>query len=63
MSKFERYNKNEQYIYPHKHCKKCGDMIKEAYTYCPNCYQELKNRESKKGIFNKVKNLFKRNKN
>ena len=54
MSKFERYKKKaEIYIYPHKHCKKCGEMIEEAFSYCSQCYQVLK--EKKKRRFFKRK--------
>jgi predicted nucleic acid-binding Zn ribbon protein len=43
MSKYDRYKKSsEDYIYPHKHCKKCGEMIEEAFTYCPDCYKKMK---------------------
>ncbi|MFX0009889.1 MAG: hypothetical protein ACFE9R_06220 [Candidatus Hermodarchaeota archaeon] len=43
MSKYDRYKKSsEGYIYPHKHCKKCGQMIEEAFTYCPDCYIKMK---------------------
>ncbi|MBD3193667.1 MAG: hypothetical protein GF317_01325 [Candidatus Lokiarchaeota archaeon] len=60
MSKFDRYKKKtESYVYPHKHCKRCGDMIKESFTYCPDCYNELKTKKEKKGFF---KRLFSRNK-
>ncbi|MFX0104019.1 MAG: DUF2116 family Zn-ribbon domain-containing protein [Candidatus Hodarchaeota archaeon] len=56
MSKFERYKKAvEVYIYPHKHCKKCGEMISEAFSYCPKCYEKLKEKKKRK--------LFKRKKN
>ena len=50
MSKFDRYKKQqgEQYIYPHKHCAKCGEMIEESVTYCSNCYEQLKQRKKKK---------------
>ncbi|MFW9894861.1 MAG: DUF2116 family Zn-ribbon domain-containing protein [Candidatus Thorarchaeota archaeon] len=49
MSKFERYKKKaEPYIYPHKHCKECGEMITEAYTYCPECYKKLKEKKRRK---------------
>jgi len=55
LSKFERYKKQaEIYIDPHKHCKKCGEMISEAYTYCPDCYNKLK--EKKKRKFFRKKN-------
>jgi predicted nucleic acid-binding Zn ribbon protein len=54
LSKFERYKKKEEiYIYPHKHCKKCGEMVSEAFTYCPECYKTLK--EKKKRKFFKIK--------
>ena len=53
MSKFERYKKKaETYIYPHKHCKKCGEMVSEAFTYCPECYETLKAKK-KRRIFKK----------
>ncbi len=49
MSKFERYRKQiEEDIYPHKHCKRCGEMIEEAYTYCSDCYDKLKQKKEKK---------------
>lgn len=49
MSKFERYQKRvEEDIYPHKHCKRCGEMIEEAYNYCSNCYEEMKRKKKKK---------------
>ena len=55
MSKFERYKKKtETYIYPHKHCKKCGETIEEALSYCSECYQALKEKKKRK--------LFKRKK-
>ncbi|MFW9772979.1 MAG: DUF2116 family Zn-ribbon domain-containing protein [Candidatus Thorarchaeota archaeon] len=49
MSKFERYKKQaEEYIYPHKHCKKCGQLIEEAYSYCSDCYSKLKEKKKRK---------------
>ena len=46
MSKFERYKKGDkQYIYPHKHCEKCGQMIDEGLTYCPECYEKVKKKK------------------
>jgi predicted nucleic acid-binding Zn ribbon protein len=63
MSKFDRYKKDkEQEIYPHKHCKRCGEMIKESYTYCPKCYEYIKEKEKKKGFRNKIKRFFSRKK-
>ncbi|MHA1438519.1 MAG: hypothetical protein ACTSPD_13170 [Promethearchaeota archaeon] len=51
MSKFDRYKKKtEQYIYPHKHCKRCGQMIDESNTYCPICYQFLRQRKKKRRL-------------
>lgn len=59
MSKFERYKKEkEKEIYPHKHCQRCGAMIKESFTYCPDCYEYIKEKREKKGLKNKIKNLF-----
>ncbi|MFX1596602.1 MAG: hypothetical protein ACFFBK_11125, partial [Promethearchaeota archaeon] len=55
LSKFERYKtKSDIYIYPHKHCKKCGEMISEAFTYCPECYKTLKEKK-KRRFFRKKK--------
>ncbi|MGB5911056.1 MAG: DUF2116 family Zn-ribbon domain-containing protein [Promethearchaeia archaeon] len=49
MSKFERYKKQaEDYIYPHKHCKRCGQLIEEAYNYCSGCYNTLKNKKKRR---------------
>lgn len=60
MSKFERYKKgDEPYIYPHKHCKKCGEMIDEGLTYCPQCYEKIQKKKDKESFW---KRIFKRNK-
>ena len=49
MSKYERYKKQSvEYIYPHKHCKKCEKMIDDGITYCSECYTTLKERKRKK---------------
>ncbi len=49
LSKFERYQKKaETYIYPHKHCKKCNEMISEAFSYCSDCYTALKEKKKRK---------------
>ena len=49
MSKYERYKKQSvEYIYPHKHCKKCDRMIEEGITYCSECYNNLQEKKKKK---------------
>ncbi|MHA1471925.1 MAG: hypothetical protein ACTSQW_02370 [Promethearchaeota archaeon] len=49
MSKYERYKKQSvEYIYPHKHCKKCDKMIEEGFTYCSECYTILQEKKKKK---------------
>jgi len=50
LSKFERYKKkgDSYYVYPHKHCKKCGQMIEESLTYCPECYKIIQEKKKKK---------------
>lgn len=52
LSKFERHKKQgdstTSYVYPHKHCSKCGEMIEESLTYCPQCYLLLKQGKKKK---------------
>jgi len=50
MSKFDRYQKKgvSSYIYPHKHCSKCGEMIDESLTYCSQCYLIVKQRKKRK---------------
>ncbi len=54
MSKFERYKKKvETYIYPHKHCNNCGEMISEAFSYCIECYKKRKKKKKKKIFFKK----------
>jgi len=46
LSKYERYKKkSEEYIYPHKHCKKCGQIIEEGITYCSDCYKKLQEKK------------------
>jgi predicted nucleic acid-binding Zn ribbon protein len=58
LSKFERYKKKvEPYIYPHKHCKKCDEMITEAFTYCPECYNKLKEKKKKRKFFKRKKKV------
>ena len=49
MSKFERYKKGmEAEIYPHKHCKKCGQMIDESVSYCEECYKKMQEKKKKR---------------
>ena len=50
MSKFERYKKKGEsyYVYPHKHCQRCGQMIEESITYCSDCYKKIKEKKEKK---------------
>ena len=49
MSKYERYKKQSvEYVYPHKHCKKCERMIEEGITYCSECYTILQDKKQKK---------------
>lgn len=59
MSKFERYKKKtETYIDPHKHCKKCGEMIAEAFSYCQECYKTLKEKKKRKLFGRKKKKIL-----
>ncbi|MHA1489815.1 MAG: hypothetical protein ACTSRI_09175 [Promethearchaeota archaeon] len=52
MSKFDKYKKKaEPYIYPHKHCQKCGQMINEGFSYCNECYKQIKRKKEKKKRF------------
>ncbi len=55
MSKFDRHKKEggSYYIYPHKHCAKCSQMINESITYCPECYKLIKEKKEKKSKFRK----------
>ena len=57
MSKFERYKKKktETYVYPHKHCQKCGEMIEESLNYCSECYKIIKEKKQKKKRRFKIK--------
>ncbi len=50
MSKFERHTKKGEsyYVYPHKHCQTCGQMIEESLNYCSECYKKLKEKKEKK---------------
>jgi len=49
MSKFERYKrKTDIYIYPHKHCRSCDEMISEAFSYCSECYNKKKEKKKRK---------------
>ncbi|NHJ24361.1 MAG: DUF2116 family Zn-ribbon domain-containing protein [Candidatus Lokiarchaeota archaeon] len=57
MSKYDRYKKSaEGYIFPHKHCKRCGQMIEEAFTYCSDCYKKIKEKKRRRISFFKRKN-------
>lgn len=58
MSKFDRYKKKgeDYYVYPHKHCQACGQMIDESLTYCEDCSKKIQERKEKK----KKRNLFKK---
>jgi len=33
MSKYQKYVPDDNYIYPHKHCK-CGHMMREDQEFC-----------------------------
>ncbi|MBY9010906.1 MAG: hypothetical protein KGD70_00880 [Candidatus Lokiarchaeota archaeon] len=56
MSKFDRHKKvSEEYIYPHKHCKSCDQIIEEGLSYCPDCYQKLQDKKEKKWYKRKKK--------
>jgi predicted nucleic acid-binding Zn ribbon protein len=33
MSKYQKYKQDDDYIYPHKHCR-CGHMMGEDQEYC-----------------------------
>ncbi len=62
MSKFERYKtKVETYIYPHKHCKNCGEMIAEAFSFCTECYKKTKEKKKSKRFKRKKKIQEKKN--
>ena len=53
MSKYERYKKQSvEYVYPHKHCKRCDRMIEEGITYCSECYSILQEKKEKKKWYN-----------
>jgi len=53
LSKYERYKKQSvEYIYPHKHCKRCDGMIEEGITYCSECYSILQEKKEKKKWYN-----------
>ncbi|MFX0009717.1 MAG: DUF2116 family Zn-ribbon domain-containing protein [Candidatus Hermodarchaeota archaeon] len=56
MSKFERHKKKSiEYIFPHKHCKSCNQMIEEGYTYCSDCYKKLQEKKKRKWFKRKKK--------
>ncbi len=49
LSKFDKYKKTtEVYVYPHKHCSKCGQMIEETETYCVECLKKVEEKKQKK---------------
>ncbi|NHJ21448.1 MAG: DUF2116 family Zn-ribbon domain-containing protein [Candidatus Lokiarchaeota archaeon] len=56
MSKFERHKKKSiDYIFPHKHCKSCNQMIEEGLTYCSDCYKKLQEKKKRKWFKRKKK--------
>ncbi|MFO8019337.1 MAG: hypothetical protein R6U96_11930 [Promethearchaeia archaeon] len=52
-----RKKKEEPYIYPHKHCAKCGKMMDETQgKWCKECYEKIKKKEKEeKSFFQKLK--------
>ncbi len=64
LSKFEKYKKKTELIYPHKHCLKCNKMISETIEYCDKCFQKIqqekKEKEMKGSIFKRFKNKIKK---
>ena len=51
MSKFDRHKKKaERYVYPHKHCQRCEQMIEESMSFCPECYRLTKEKKKKKNL-------------
>ena len=34
MSKYHKYQVEEGYIYPHKHCPRCNAVMDESKQYC-----------------------------
>ena len=56
MSKYERYKKQSvEYIYPHKHCKRCDKLIEEGITYCSECYTILQDKKQKRKWYKFIK--------
>ncbi len=56
LSKFDKYKKTtDTYIYPHKHCLKCGQMIEETETYCVDCLKKIEEKKQKKRFKRKNK--------
>jgi len=64
LSKFEKYKKTDEWIYPHKHCSKCNKMISEDSNNCEKCLriieQEKKEKMMKESVFKRIKNKFKK---
>lgn len=66
ISKFDKYKKSSENIYPHKHCLKCDAMISEDKKYCDECLltieQQKKEKNEKVSVFQRAKNKLKGNK-
>ncbi len=60
MSKFEKYKKSEQRIYPHKHCLKCEKMITEDKKYCETCLKILEQQKLEKEMRGSIFHRFKK---
>ena len=66
ISKFDKYKKASENIYPHKHCLKCDAMISEDNKYCDECLytieKQKKEKEGKRSVIRRALNKFKGNK-
>jgi predicted nucleic acid-binding Zn ribbon protein len=54
MSKYQKYQEDEGYIYPHKHCPKCNAVMDESKQYCSQeCATQVtqKSKRSKKKTY------------
>ncbi len=54
MSKYQKYQEDENFIFPHKHCPRCNGIMDESKVYCSQECQTAathKTKRSKKSTY------------
>jgi predicted nucleic acid-binding Zn ribbon protein len=48
MSKYQKYQDDGTYIYPHKHCPRCNGVMAEDLEYCSQECQGMATQKTKR---------------